>query len=335
MSLAPPPGIYVSAVVFFDDDNELDIDSIRKHVLRLAQCMDRTGRLSTCKNLPLAFDFHAIHDGSYRSSKERIKVIRYTRKALDENGFEKTLVIAGTGAQSPEETIQLCKDAKEAGASHALVLTPPAGPNMMSDNDIINFHTRVANGSPIPTMIFNSPTVTAGLNLNSNIIARLATHPNIVGTKLSCGNIGKLHRLASRFPSNQFALYTGRSDTYILGLHGGGAGAIAVLANLVPRLHAKLYELWKDDNIQEAMRLQVALSHGDGVIPEIGGIGGIKYVIAKHFGYGSPRVRESFQEVNVPCPPAPAPLMFSNRCTGIPDSWAFIECLLEQEAGAG
>jgi len=62
---------------------------------------------------------------------------------LDANGFESVLVIAGTGAQSTRETIQLCHDAKDAGASHALVLTPSTWLPAMSVDTIVKFHREV------------------------------------------------------------------------------------------------------------------------------------------------------------------------------------------------
>jgi dihydrodipicolinate synthase/N-acetylneuraminate lyase len=148
-------------------------------------------------------------------------------------------------------------------------------------------------------MIYNFPTVTAGQDLDSEIIGKLAIHPNIVGTKLSCGNIGKTHRLTSSFTPSEFAVYAGRSDTYLFGLLAGSAGAIAALVNLVPKLHAKLYELFREKNIKEAMELQAKLGHGDWAASKVGGIGGLKAVITANFGYGNPNVRGPLKPVNI------------------------------------
>jgi dihydrodipicolinate synthase/N-acetylneuraminate lyase len=78
-----------------------------------------------------------------RSHEERKKAIELTRKTLDENGFQNVVVIAGTGAQSARETKKLCADAKEAGASHVLVLTPSTWPPQMSVENILRFHREV------------------------------------------------------------------------------------------------------------------------------------------------------------------------------------------------
>ncbi|KAF8199513.1 hypothetical protein BJ912DRAFT_949240 [Pholiota molesta] len=287
-SLPPPPGYYVPAVLFFDENEELDFPAIQAHVLRLAKG-GVTGILVQGSN----------GEAQHLSHEERQSAIAFTRKTLDDNGFNNVLVIAGTGAQSTRETKKLCADAKDAGASHALVLTPSTWPPQMTLDNILRFHREVADASPIPTMIYNFPTVTAGLDLDSDIITTLAEHPNIVGVKLSCGNIGKLQRITSRIPSSEFAVYAGRTDTFLPGLNADSAGTIAALVNLLPKLHGRLYQLFKEGNHKEATLLQGKLGHGDWAASKVGGIGGIKAVISQNFGYGQPKVRGPLKAVNV------------------------------------
>ncbi|KAF5359239.1 hypothetical protein D9756_003155 [Leucocoprinus leucothites] len=321
MSAAPPPGIYVPAVIFFDENEDLHVPHIQAHVLRLARG-GVTGILVQGSN----------GEAQHLSPDERKKAIKITRETLDKNGFQNVLVIAGTGAQSTRETIRLCVDAKEAGASHALVLTPSVWPKSMTQENIIQFHTQVADASPIPTMIYNFPTVTAGLDLDSELIGKLATHPNIVGTKLSCGNIGKIHRLTSRFSSSEFAVYAGRSDACLFGLLGGSAGAIAALVNLFPRLHVRMYKLFEEGNIKEAMKSQAGLSHGDWAISKLGGVAGVKAFIAANFDYGNPSVRRPLQVVNIEPYHPGSPSQAGGTgpcCCGTPEE--ILLCLLKLE----
>jgi len=140
-------------------------------------------------------------------------------------------------------------------------------------------------------MIYNFPTVTAGIDLDSDIIAELALHPNIVGTKLSCANIHKLHRLTSLFSPSQFAVYPGASAVFAPGLLCGSAGIIGALVNLVPKCHVRLYELWTKGEREEAMKLQAMMAHADWATGRMGGIGALKGLIVKNFGYGTGRVR--------------------------------------------
>ncbi|KAK1221081.1 hypothetical protein PQX77_016128 [Marasmius sp. AFHP31] len=283
---APPSGYYVPSVLFLHDNEDIDVEATKSHILRLAQG-GVTGILVQGSN----------GEAQFLSQEERKQAIRLTRDTLDENGFQNVVVIAGTGAQSARETIKLCVDAKEAGASHVLVLTPSTWPPQMTVDNIIRFHQEVADASPIPYMIYNFAVVTAGIDLDSDIIATLAAHPNIVGTKLSCGNIGKLHRLTSKFPSSEFAVFAGRSDFFTHGLLSGSAGTIAAGVNIAPKVHGKILKLFKDGKITEAMELQAKLGHADWAIQKIGGIGGVKAIVSENFGYGKNIVRRPLKSV--------------------------------------
>jgi len=279
-SIPPPPGIYVPAVLFFDENEDLDIPGIQAHVLRLAKG-GVAGILVQGSNGEAQ---HLSHD-------ERKEAIRITRQTLDENGFEQVVVIAGTGGQSTRETKKLCKDAAEAGAAFCLVLTPGVWPPQMTPEKILRFHLEVADASPIPTMVYNFPVVTAGIDLNSDIIGELAQHPNIVGTKLSCGNIGKLQRLTSTVAASKFATFPGVSEVFLQSLISGSAGLIGALPNVAPKAHVEVYRLYKAGKIEEAAKIQALLGHADWQLGKLGSIGGIKAVVTKHFGYGNTLVR--------------------------------------------
>jgi len=238
-------------------------------------------------------------EAQHLSPDERKEAIRFTRKTLDENGFESVIIIAGTGVQSTRETKKLCFDAKVAGADYALVLTPSTWPPQMTRENIIRFHREVADASPIPTMIYNYPRVTAGIDLDSSIITELAAHPNIVGVKLSCGNIGKLHRITTSTNASEFAVFSGRSDVLTQGLISGSAGGIVALANIAPKVHARLFKLWTEGKLEEAMKIQAILGHGDWAVGRIGGISGVKAVIHREFEYGNGRVRGPLGSVDI------------------------------------
>ncbi|KAH9003104.1 aldolase [Lactarius hatsudake] len=280
MSKPPPPGIYVPAVLFFKEDDELDEEAIKAHVLRLAKG-HVTGILVQGSN----------GEAQHLSHEERKRAIHLTRTTLDAHGFQHVLVIAGTGAQSTRETKQLNLDAKEAGATHALVLTPSTWRPAMTKELILRFHREVADASPIPTMVYNFPTVTAGIDLDSETIATLGAHPNIVGTKLSCGHLGKLTRLNTSLSADSFAAFIGRSDCFLPALAVSGAGGIMALVNVAPRVHRALWDAWHAGRMDEARNIQRILAHGDTIASKYGGIGFIKALIAHEFGYGGPNVR--------------------------------------------
>ncbi|KAG5221400.1 aldolase [Salix suchowensis] len=251
-------GFYVPAVLFFDEAEDFDFASIKAHILRLAEG-GVTGILVQGSN----------GEAQHLSHEERKEAIRFTRETLDDNGFQNVL------------------GGEESGTHNMAIYLIHVGTTNL----------KVANASPIPTMVYNFPVVTAGQDLDSDIIAALAQHPNIVGTKLSCGNIGKLHRLASTFPASEFTVFAGRSDLFLQGLMSGSAGAIAASVNLFPKVHREIYKLFQEGKMVEAMELQAQLGHADWAVGRIGGIGGIKAIAGKHFGYGGKWVRGPLKHV--------------------------------------
>ncbi|KAF7975716.1 hypothetical protein HWV62_8677 [Athelia sp. TMB] len=281
MSKPPPPGVYVPAVIFFDEKEELDFASIKTHLLRLAKG-GLTGILVQGSN----------GEAQHLSRDERKEVVKFTRDTLDEHGFQNIVVIAGTGALSTREAKLFCADAAEAGASHCLVLTPSVWPPYMTRERIIQYHREVADASPIPTMVYNIPVVTAGINLDSSIVIELSSHPNIVGTKLSCGDIGKLHRVTIATKIEEFVVFTGKSDVFAQSLFSGSAGVIGSLVNIAPKTHVRLWNLYKEGKVAEALEIQRVLGPADYAISRNGVIGGVKAVVNREFGYGSNRVRE-------------------------------------------
>jgi len=112
-STPPPPGIYVPAVIFFDENDELDVESIKKHVLRLAEVQYDTPMAQLPYSLVVSFTQGGVTgilvqgsngEAQFLSHEERKAAIRITKETLDENGFNDTIVIAGTGTQSTKET---------------------------------------------------------------------------------------------------------------------------------------------------------------------------------------------------------------------------------------
>ncbi|KAA1467679.1 aldolase [Dentipellis sp. KUC8613] len=279
-SAPPPPGIYVPAVLFFKENEDLDVPAIKAHILRLAQG-GVTGIVVQGSN----------GEAQHLSHEERKEALRITRETLDENGFKNVIIIAGTGAQSARETKKLNQDAKEAGAAFALVLTPSTWKPSMSKEHILRFHREVADASPIPVLVYNFSTVTAGLDLDSDTIATLGEHPNIVGTKLSCANLGKLTRLVTTHPAQEFATLVGRSDAFLPALVLESTGGIMALVNIAPKAHRRLWDLYQEGRMDEARDIQRLLSHCDAITGKLGGIGFLKAIISKEFGYGGLTVR--------------------------------------------
>jgi dihydrodipicolinate synthase/N-acetylneuraminate lyase len=94
-----------------------------------------------------------------------------------------------------------------------------------------------------------------------SLIAKLAKHPNIVGIKLSCGNLGKAARLSALYSQDEFAIFMGLAETLLHGLTGSGiSGAITGLANDAPKACVNVYDLYSKGDLEGAKKAQKELS---------------------------------------------------------------------------
>lgn len=99
-----------------------------------------------------------------------------------------------------------------AGADFALILVPSYFHFALDQAAITSYFEEVADASPLPVCIYNFPNVVAGLDVNSEMLAKLGSHPNIVAVKLTCGGIAKVARVAADFPRESFVALAGQSD---------------------------------------------------------------------------------------------------------------------------
>ncbi|KAI0483902.1 mitochondrial putative 4-hydroxy-2-oxoglutarate aldolase [Xylaria cf. heliscus] len=288
------PGVYVPTLCFFDPETEdIDTNSIARHTVRLAQA-GVTGIATQGSN------GEAVH----LTHRERELVTATTRSALDQAGFSHVPVIVGCGAQSVRETIELCREAADAGGDYALVLPPSYYATLFapSSETIMRYFTEVADASPIPIIIYNFPGAVNGMDLSSDVILSLSQHPGIVGVKLTCGNTGKLNRVAAAVVRNStttttttksnyaserpdFLVLAGSADFTIQSLIAGGHGILAGLANIAPRACLRTVELYREGKMAEAQRMQEVVSRGDWIAIQ-GGVVGVKSGLQSWMGYG-------------------------------------------------
>lgn len=269
-------------MVFFDPSTEdIDLETVSKHAVRLAEA-GVAGITTQGSN------GEAVH----LSHKERNLVTSTTRKALDEAGFHDMPIVVGCGTQSTRETIELCHEAQSSGGDYALVLPPCYYQGLFAANSIINFFHDVASASPIPIVVYNYPGAVAGIDISSDTIVELAKHPNIIGCKLTCGNTGKLNRIAAATRAattsdagSGFMCMGGSADFTLQTLIGGGSGMLEGLANIAPKACVKVMQLFDQGNLKEARKVQAVVARGDWAVIQ-GGIVGTKSALQSFFGYG-------------------------------------------------
>lgn len=145
-------------------------------------------------------------------------------------------ITVGCGGQCTRDVIAETRLAAEAGADFVLVLTPSYFHFAMNEDAILSFFRELADASPLPVVIYNFPGVVAGLDLNSDMLAALGQHPNIVGVKLTCGGIAKVARVRAQYQPDRFCALAGQSDWLVPALAVGGTGTITGVANLFPKV---------------------------------------------------------------------------------------------------
>ena len=288
------PGVYVPTVAFFKPNEDLDLDTIGKHAVRLA----KAGVAGIATQGSNGEAVHLTH-------QERQQITRTTRKALSDAGFDSLPVIVGCGSQSTRETIELCQEALASGGDYALVLPPSYYKPSHKPDTIVEFFRDVADASPIPIIIYNYPSVVAGIDLSSDVICELSKHPKVVGCKLTCGNTGKLTRIAAATDAatpgshgSSFMCLGGSADFTLQTLIVGGSGVICGIGNVAPKACIKVLDLFAAGELAEATKVQAAVARGDWAAIS-GGIVGTKSALDTYFGYGGiarrplPRVTKS------------------------------------------
>jgi 4-hydroxy-tetrahydrodipicolinate synthase len=141
-------------------------------------------------------------------------------------------VIAGTGANSTTEAIELSKSAKAAGAALSLSVVPYY--NKPTQEGLYRHFRAVAEAVDLPQILYNVPGRTVA-DISNETLLRLAQVPNIVGVKDATANIERGSDLLRLRPKN-FAVYSGDDATCLALTLLGGQGVISVTANVAPRL---------------------------------------------------------------------------------------------------
>ncbi|KAH7889381.1 hypothetical protein F5I97DRAFT_519240 [Phlebopus sp. FC_14] len=289
------PGIYTPIPAFFLAESEdLDLPSFETHVVRTA----RAGVAPVLAG--------SMGEATHLSHGERITLIKAARKALDAAGFINVPIIAGIGAGSTRETIQLSIEAAGAGADYAIAICSGYFAGALAGNKkaLKAYWVEVSQKSPIPVIIYNYPGASGGINLDSDLITELAIEcPNTAGVKLTCGDVGKLTRIAATVSDTSFSsvypranknapflVFGGFTDFILPSAYANGHGAITGLANVAPYAVAKLFDVCEASKsnpslLCEAQKLQGIIARADATIAKAS-IAGTKALLERLYGYG-------------------------------------------------
>ena len=165
--------------------------------------------------------------------KEHLKVIKHTI----EYAAKRIPVIAGTGANSTSEAIELTQKAKNLGADACLLVTPYY--NKPTQEGLYQHFKLIAETVDIDQLLYNVPGRTA-VDMSVDTTLRLTEIENIIGIKDATGDLSVIKQLVERCPED-FLLLTGDDATALDFILCGGHGGISVTANIVPKELQKVY----------------------------------------------------------------------------------------------
>ena len=165
-------------------------------------------------------------------------------------------VIAGTGANSTAEAIDLTQTAASIGADYALIVTPYY--NKPNQEGLLQHFTKIADSVNIPQILYNVPSRTA-CDLKPETVTSLANHPNIVGIKEALDDKERLAELVSIsqniIDQKHFSVFSGDDPTFNMFMANGGDGVISVAANIIPKHIARICSLNLGKQFNEAQEL--------------------------------------------------------------------------------
>ena len=186
---------------------------------------------------------------------EHVEVIKHTVEHVN----SRVPVIAGTGANSTSEAIELTQESKQNGADFALIVTPYY--NKPTQKGLISHYTKLANEVDIPQILYNVPSRTA-CDILPETVEILSTHNNIVGIKEAVDSKERIDDLITISSNNQnFQLFSGDDPSFIKMIQKGGDGVISVAANVVPNKISEICKLVEEKKHDEATFIDNTLSN--------------------------------------------------------------------------
>ena len=221
----------------------------------------------------------------YLEHSEKLRLIETARKRVPPS----MMLLAGTGVESTQATINLTKEAADRGADAVLVKNPFYFKSQMSFDVYMAHYTAVADASPVPVIIYNVPVFT-GVPLQSKLVIELAKHPNIRGLKDSSGDVKLISEVVWNTDGANFGVLAGAAATLLPAMVAGALGGIVAIACAAPKAMLALYRAFAAGDYKRAGLLQKIIAPAAVAVTEKHGIAGLKGAMElEGFQSGLPR----------------------------------------------
>jgi len=238
--MKPIIGSIVALATPFHEDGSVDYPTLRKLIdWHIAEGTDCIGVVGTTGESPTV------------NVEEHCEIFRVSV----EQAKGRVPIMAGCGANSTAEAIELAQFAKRVGADCQLQV-PPYYNKPTQEGQYRHFKA-IAEAVDLPTILYNVPGRTVA-DMTHDTVLRLAQIPGIVGIKEATGNIERAQWLIRDVPKG-FAVYSGDDPTAVALMLCGGQGNISVTANVAPRLMHELCMAAIERDVSRAMAIQFQL----------------------------------------------------------------------------
>lgn len=236
----PIVGSIVALVTPMLDDGRVDYDGLRALVdWHIAEGTDCIGVVGTTGESPTV------------DVEEHCEIVR----VAVEHAAGRVPIMAGTGANSTAEAIELTAYAKKVGADCSLQVVPYY--NKPSQDGLFAHFAAIAEAVDMPHVLYNVPGRTVA-DLKPETVLRLAAVPGIVGIKEATGDIARAAWLIEQAPAG-FSIYSGDDGTAVALMLLGGHGNVSVTANVAPRLMHEMCMAAIEGDVRRARAIHLKL----------------------------------------------------------------------------
>lgn len=234
--MKPIVGSIVALITPMHEDGSVDYPTLRSLIdWHIAEGTDCIGVVGTTGESPTV------------TVEEQAEIIR----VAVEHAAGRVPIMAGAGANSTREAIELSRFAKQAGADCTLQVVPYY--NRPTQEGMYQHFKKIAEAVDLPVILYNVPGRTVA-DMSNDTILRLSKVPGIIGVKDATGNIGRGTELL-RLVRKDFAVYSGDDATAMALMFCGAKGNISVTANVAPRAMHQLCDAAVNQRVAEAVEI--------------------------------------------------------------------------------
>ncbi|MCI2947491.1 4-hydroxy-tetrahydrodipicolinate synthase [Staphylococcus caledonicus] len=205
-------------------NNEVDYNALEKHVDFLLE-----------NNVQAIIVNGTTAESPTLTEDEKESVLEAVVKQVN----HQVAIIAGTGTNNTEKSIQASLRAKALGADAIMLITPYY--NKTNQRGLVKHFETIANKVQLPVVLYNVPSRT-NMTINPETVETLSHHQYIVAIKDATNDFDYYEEVKKRINQDEFALYSGNDDNIVEFYNRGGNGVISVIANVIPKEFQALYD---------------------------------------------------------------------------------------------